>query len=73
MAGNAVLLKHASQTLLAGDRFQMAMDRAGMPKGLFQNLVLSHDQTARILGAGLGRLGARQSAGLYFCTKATAA
>ncbi len=53
MAGNAVLLKHASQTLLAGDRFQMAMDRAGMPKGLFQNLVLSHDQTARILGAGL--------------------
>ncbi|RDI57747.1 aldehyde dehydrogenase family protein [Microvirga subterranea] len=53
MAGNAVLLKHASQTLLAGDRFQMAMDRAGMPKGLFQNLVLSHDQTARILSAGL--------------------
>lgn len=53
MAGNAVLLKHASQTLLAGDRFQMAMDRAGMPKGLFQNLVLSHDQTAQILGAGL--------------------
>lgn len=53
MAGNAVLLKHASQTLLAGERFQMAMDRAGMPKGLFQNLVLSHEQTARILGAGL--------------------
>jgi len=53
MAGNAVLLKHASQTLLAGERFQMAMDRAGMPKGLFQNLVLSHDQTSRILGAGL--------------------
>ena len=53
MAGNAVLLKHASQTLLAGDRFQMAADRAGLPKGLFQNLVLSHDQTSRILGAGL--------------------
>jgi acyl-CoA reductase-like NAD-dependent aldehyde dehydrogenase len=53
MAGNAVLLKHASQTLLAGERFQMAMDQAGLPAGLFQNLVLSHDQTARILGAGL--------------------
>ncbi|WP_210497033.1 aldehyde dehydrogenase family protein [Microvirga antarctica] len=53
MAGNAVLLKHASQTLLAGDRFQLAADRAGLPKGLFQNLVLSHDQTSRLLGAGL--------------------
>src|SRR3712207_9325609 len=28
MAGNAVLLKHASQTVLAGERFQMAMDRS---------------------------------------------
>lgn len=53
MAGNAVLLKHASQTILAGERFQMAADRAGLPEGLFQNLVLSHDQTSRILGAGL--------------------
>ena len=53
MAGNSVLLKHASQTVLAGERFQMAMDRAGMPKGLFQNLHLSHDQTSRILGSGL--------------------
>jgi acyl-CoA reductase-like NAD-dependent aldehyde dehydrogenase len=53
MAGNAVLLKHASQTLLAGERFQAAMDRAGVPSGLFRNMVLSHDQTSRILGAGL--------------------
>ncbi len=51
-AANAVLLKHASQTLLAGERFQMAMDRAGLPARLFRNHVLSHDQTARILGAG---------------------
>ena len=53
VAGNAVLLKHASQTVLAGERFQAAMDRAGMPRGLFQNMHLSHDQTSRILGAGL--------------------
>ncbi|MET0430314.1 MAG: aldehyde dehydrogenase family protein [Microvirga sp.] len=52
-AGNAVLLKHASQTVLAGERFQAAMDRAGLPQGLFTNLHLSHDQTGRILGAGL--------------------
>jgi acyl-CoA reductase-like NAD-dependent aldehyde dehydrogenase len=52
VAGNAVILKHASQTLLAGERFQQAMDRAGMPKGLFQNLFLSHDQTGRILSGG---------------------
>jgi len=49
MAGNAVLLKHASQTLLVGERFQTAFARAGLPAGLFCNLVLSHDQTARLL------------------------
>jgi acyl-CoA reductase-like NAD-dependent aldehyde dehydrogenase len=53
VAGNAVLLKHASQTILAGERFQAAMDRAALPKGLFQNLVMSHDQTGRLLGSGL--------------------
>jgi acyl-CoA reductase-like NAD-dependent aldehyde dehydrogenase len=53
IAGNAVILKHAAQTILVGDRFQMAMDRAGMPKGLFTNLVMTHDQTTRVLGAGM--------------------
>ena len=52
MAGNAVLLKHAAQTLLVGDRFQMAMDRAGLPKGLFQTLTLSHDDTVKLIGSG---------------------
>jgi acyl-CoA reductase-like NAD-dependent aldehyde dehydrogenase len=52
MAGNAVLLKHATQTILVGDRFQVAMDRAGFPKGLFQNLVLSHDDTLKLIGSG---------------------
>lgn len=51
MAGNAVLLKHAAQTLLVGERFQAAFDRAGLPQGLFRNLVLSHEQAARIIAS----------------------
>jgi len=51
MAGNAVILKHAAQTLLVGERFQAAMDAAGLPQGLFANLVLSHDQTASIISS----------------------
>jgi len=52
MAGNAVLLKHAAQTLLVGDRFQAAMDKAELPKGLFRTLTLSHDDTTRLIGSG---------------------
>ncbi len=52
MAGNAVLLKHATQTLLVGERFQMAFDQAGLPAGLFCNLVMSHDQTSALLASG---------------------
>jgi acyl-CoA reductase-like NAD-dependent aldehyde dehydrogenase len=51
MAGNAVILKHAAQTLLVGERFQRAFDAADLPAGLFQNLVLTHEQTAAILRA----------------------
>ena len=29
IAGNAVILKHAAQTILVGERFQQAMDAAG--------------------------------------------
>jgi acyl-CoA reductase-like NAD-dependent aldehyde dehydrogenase len=52
IAGNAVILKAASQTILTGERFQQAMDQAGVPKGLFTHLVLGHDDTARILSGG---------------------
>lgn len=52
MAGNAVILKHAAQTLLVGERFQSAFDKAELPKGLFQNLVMSHSQTEKLLGSG---------------------
>lgn len=52
MAGNAVLLKHASQTLLVGERFALAFERAGLPHGLFRNLVLDHGQTAALIASG---------------------
>ena len=52
MAGNAVLLKHAAQTLLVGERFQAAAEQAGLPKGLFQNVVLGHEQTERLIASG---------------------
>jgi acyl-CoA reductase-like NAD-dependent aldehyde dehydrogenase len=53
IAGNAVLLKHAAQTPLAGERFAEALAAAGLPDGLFRNLFLSHDETARLLRSGL--------------------
>lgn len=52
MAGNAVLLKHARQTLLVGERFAQAFETAGLPDGLFHNLLVSHDQTARMISSG---------------------
>ena len=52
IAGNTVILKHASQTLLVGERFQEALDKAGLPKGVFQNLALTHEQAARIILSG---------------------
>jgi len=52
MAGNAVILKHAAQTLLVGDRFQHAMDRAGLPQGLFRTLTLAHDDTEKLIASG---------------------
>jgi acyl-CoA reductase-like NAD-dependent aldehyde dehydrogenase len=52
IAGNAVILKHAAQTILVGERFQQAFDRAGLPPGLFTHLVLSHGDAARIIASG---------------------
>jgi acyl-CoA reductase-like NAD-dependent aldehyde dehydrogenase len=52
MAGNVVVLKHAAQTILIGERFAKAFKAAGLPKDVFQNLVLSHEQTAQIISGG---------------------
>ncbi len=53
MAGNTVVLKHAQNTLLVAERFQQAFDKAGLPQGVFQHLMLSHGQTARIISENL--------------------
>jgi len=52
MAGNSVILKHATQTLLVGERFAEALRRANLPDGLFHNLLLDHRQTAAIIASG---------------------
>ncbi len=51
MAGSTVILKHAAQTLLVGERFAQAFEKAGLPKGVFQNIVLNHAQTEKLLGS----------------------
>lgn len=53
MAGNAVILKHATQTLPVGERFAAALARAGLPEGLFRHLVLTHEQVGRLLDGRL--------------------
>lgn len=49
IAGNAVVLKHASQTLLAGERMVEAFAKAGVPADLFQNVFLGHDTTSALI------------------------
>ena len=51
IAGNTVLLKHASQTLLVGERLAEAFHAAGVPEDVFQNVVLDHGTTEALIGA----------------------
>lgn len=51
IAGNTVVLKHASQTPLVGERLATAFERAGVPRDVFQNLFLGHDVTSALIGA----------------------
>ncbi len=49
MAGNAVILKHASQTPLCAERFAEAFKYAGLPSGVFQILHASHDTIGQLI------------------------
>ena len=51
IAGNAVMLKHASQTLLVGERLAEALHAGGVPADVFQNVVLDHAGTEALIGA----------------------
>ncbi len=51
IAGNVVLLKMASQTLLVGERMVAAFHAAGIPKDVFQNMFLEHGTTAALIAA----------------------
>ncbi|VAW22232.1 Aldehyde dehydrogenase [hydrothermal vent metagenome] len=51
IAGNTVLLKHATQTLLVGERMARAFTEAGIPEDVFQNVFLDHETTSELIAA----------------------
>ncbi|MBM2293696.1 aldehyde dehydrogenase family protein [Sulfitobacter pseudonitzschiae] len=51
IAGNAVMLKHASQTPLVGERMAEAFHAAGIPQDVFQNVFLDHQTTSDLIAA----------------------
>ena len=51
IAGNAVMLKHASQTLKVGARIAQGMHAGGVPADVFQNVVLDHAGTEALIQA----------------------
>ncbi|MGR3501647.1 aldehyde dehydrogenase family protein [Pseudaestuariivita sp.] len=51
IAGNAVVLKHASQTPRVGERLAQAFQAAGVPEHVFQNLFLDHATTSHLIAS----------------------
>ena len=51
IAGNTVILKHASQTPLVGARMASAFHAAGIPAEVFQNVFLDHETTSDLIAA----------------------
>jgi acyl-CoA reductase-like NAD-dependent aldehyde dehydrogenase len=51
IAGNTVVLKHATQTLKVGERLAEAFHAAGIPSDVFQNVVLDHPTTEALIAA----------------------
>ncbi len=48
-AGNTVILKHAKQTAVCGERLMRVLTEAGLPEGVFQALHLTHDTAAGVM------------------------
>ena len=49
IAGNAAVLKHASQTPLVGERMAKAFHSVGIPEDVFQNVFLDHATTSALI------------------------
>lgn len=49
LAGNTVILKHATQTPLCAERFAAAFEHANLPQGVFQYLHLTHNDTEKLI------------------------
>jgi acyl-CoA reductase-like NAD-dependent aldehyde dehydrogenase len=49
LAGNTVILKHAAQTMLCGERLDAAFKAAGLPTGVFQHIHASHDAVNKMI------------------------
>ena len=49
MAGNTVLLKHASNVQICARHIENIFAKAGFPPGVFQNLVLGSDKVGKII------------------------
>jgi succinate-semialdehyde dehydrogenase/glutarate-semialdehyde dehydrogenase len=76
MAGNGVLLKHASNVTGSGKLLEHIYQEAGLPEGLFTTLVISHDQSDDVIKNKLVRgvtLTGSPDAGKKIGQKATAA
>jgi acyl-CoA reductase-like NAD-dependent aldehyde dehydrogenase len=51
LAGNAVILRHSSQTPLCAERFARAFQEAELPEGVFQSLHTTHAHAERLIEA----------------------
>ena len=49
LAGNTGLLKHAPNVFGSAKLIEEVFTKAGFPKGVFQNLIVHHDQTEKII------------------------
>ncbi|MGD1884668.1 MAG: aldehyde dehydrogenase family protein [Paracoccaceae bacterium] len=52
IAGNSVVLKHASQTPLVGEDMARAFHQAGVPEDVFRNVFLDHQTTSDLIAIG---------------------
>ena len=58
LAGNAVVMKHSSQTALVAEHFADCFAAAALPESVFQAVHMSHEVTAEAIRSGLvGQVG----------------